>query len=271
MSEFVPATLQLYRQALLATWRSLTRNWLLVPAVVILAVLMYLVTGMAMALGMIGGLLLGLANAFVVGAFLGLLEQAVASVRTMVWRDLWDVAGNYFWDVITVGFIVWVPLQILELGMQANPYGPAVVSAVFLLLFILLNPVPELIYQGRSGAPLEILKDSYEFVLENWIEWFLPLAVVFAPFGLSFFFSMSSQSGRLIGLDFLQLLGLPFAVLSQWFQYLGLSSSMAVILVLCLTPVGAVLMMLFRGHLYKALTGSSRRQRLFQRRQSLGT
>ena len=160
-----------------------------------------------------------------------------------------------------------MPLQILELGVQTNPYGPVIVSAVFLLLFILLNPVPELMYQGRSGASLEILKDSYEFVLENWIEWFLPLAVVFAPFGLSFFFSISSQSGRLIGLDFFRLLGLPFAVLSQWFQYLGLSSSMAMSLVLLLTPFGAVLMMLFRGHLYKALTGSSRRQRLFQQRQ----
>ena len=271
MPEFVSATLQLYRQAFLATWRSLTRNWLLVPAVIILTAVMYAATGLAMGLGMLGGLLLGAANAFVVGAFLGLLEQAVMSARPMVWRDLWDVAGGYFWDVITIGFIVWVPLQILELGMQANPYGPAIVSAVFLLLFILLNPVPELVYQSRAGASLEILKDSYEFVLENWIEWFLPLVVVLAPFGLSFFFSISSRGGRLIGLDFFQLLGLPFAVLSQWFQYLGVSSSTAVILVLCLTPVGAVVMMLFRGHLYKALTGSSRRQRLFQRRQSLGT
>ncbi len=266
MSELVQATLQLYRQALLATWRSLTKNWLLVPAVMIMAVLMYLVTMMAVSLGMLGGLFLGVANAFVVGAFLSLLEQAVGSVRKMVWHDLRDVAGNYFWDVITIGFIVWVPLQILELGLQANPYGPAIVSAVFLLLFVLLNPVPECLYQGRSGASLDLLKDSYEFVLENWIEWFLPLAVVFAPFGASFFLLISSQSGRLIGLDFFRLLGLPFAVLSQWFQYLGLSSSMAMIPVLLLTPFGAVLMMLFRGHLYKALTGSSRRQRLFQRR-----
>ncbi len=271
MSEFVRATLHLYRQALHATWRSLTRNWMLVPAVMILAVLLYVASGVAMAFGMLGGLLLGVANALAVGALLGLLEQAVLSARPMVWRDLWDVAGRYFWDVITIGFIVWVPLQVLELGMQANPHGPAIVSAVFLLLFLLLNPVPELIYQSRSGASLEILKDSYEFVLENWIEWFLPLAVVLAPFGVSFFLLISSRSGRLIGLDFFQLLGLPFAVLSQWLHYLGLSSSLSVILVLCLTPFGAVLMMLFRGHLYKALTGSSRRQRLFQRRQSLGS
>ena len=271
MLEFVQATLQLYHQALLETWRSLTRNWLLVPVVMILAVLMSVVIGMATSLGVAGGLVLGVANAFVVGSFLGLLEQAVMSGRRMVWRDLRAVAGSYFWDVITIGFIVWVPLQVLEFGMQANPYGPAIASAVFLLLFILLNPVPELIYQGRSGTSLEILKDSYEFVLEHWIEWFLPLAVIFAPFGLSFFLSISSQSVRLIGLDFFQLLGFPFAVLRQWFHYLGLSSSTANVLVLVLTPVGAVLMMLFRGHLYKALTGSSRRQRLFQRRQSLGT
>jgi len=142
MSEFVPATLQLYRQALSATWRSLTRNWLLVPAVMILAVLMYAATGLAVGLGMLGGLLLGVANAFVVGAFLGLLEQAVTGARPMVWSDLWDVAGGYFWDVITVGFIVWVPLQILELGMQANPYGPVIVSAVFLLLLFCSIPSP---------------------------------------------------------------------------------------------------------------------------------
>ena len=270
MSELVQATIQLYRQVLLATWKSVTNNWLLVPAVVMLAVLMFFVTGVAVSLGLVGGLVLGVANAFVVGAFLSLLEQAVLSSRRMVWGDLWSVAGHYFWDVITIGFIVWVPLQLLELGMRANPYGPAIVSAVFLLLFIVLNPVPELIYQGRTGASLETLKDSYEFVLENWIEWFLPLAVVFAPFGLTFFFSMSSQGGRLMGLDFLQLLTLPLAVLSQWFQYLGISSSLSTMLVVILTPFGMVLMMLFRGHLYKALSGSSRRQRIFQSR-SLGT
>ena len=266
MSEIVQATIQLYRHALLATWKFLKNNWLLVPAVVLLAGLMLFVTGVARSLGLIGGLLLGAANAFVVGALLSLIEQAVINSRRMVWGDLWSVAGHYFWDVITIGFIVWVPLQLLELGVQANPYGPAIVSAVFFLLFIVLNPVPELIYQGRTGASLDTLKDSYEFVLENWIEWFLPLAVVFAPFGLTFFFSISSQGGRLTGLDFFQLLTLPFAVLRQWFHYLGVSPSWSTPLILLLTPVGLVLMMLFRGHLYRALTGSSRRQRIFQNR-----
>jgi hypothetical protein len=270
MSEFVSATFQLYRQALQATGSSLTRNWVLIAAIIVLAILMFLITSVARSLGMLGGFLLGAANAFTVGVLLHLLEQAVLSTRRMTWEDLWQAAGHYFWDVITIGFIVLVPLQILELGMRANPYGPMIVSAVFFLLFLLLNPVPEIIYQRRLGSPLDSLKESYEFVLENWIEWFLPLAIVLAPFGLSFFFGISSQGGRLIGLDFLQLLQLPFAVLSQLFELLGFSSSLATIMVILLTPIGVVAMMLFRGHLFRALHGSSRRQRQFRAR-SLGS
>ena len=268
MPEFIPATLQLYRDAGLATWKSLTRSWVLVPAVLLMAGCLYGVAVATMAFGLgrlLGGVVLGVANAFVVGAFLGLLEQAVLSGRRMIWADLWSVAGHYFRDVITIGFLVWVPLQLLEVSLQANPYGPVLVSAVLLLVCIVFNPVPELMYQGRTGASLETLKDSYEFVLENWIEWFVPLVVVCAPWGASFFFAMTSRHGRL-GLDFFQLLWMPFAVLSQWFHALGLSSSLATLLILLLTPFVMVLMMLFRGHLYHALSGSSRRQRAFLRR-----
>jgi len=270
MSELVRATLQLYRQTLLDTASSLTRNWIIIVTVMGLAMLMFLITGIAMSLGMLGGFLMGAANAFAVGALLGLMEQAVMSPRRITWGDLPYAAGQYFWDVITIGFIVWVPLQFLEMGMQANPYGPALVSGVLFLLFLLLNPIPEIIYQARLGSPLDSLKESYEFVLENWIEWFLPLAIILAPFGLSFFFGISSQGGRLIGLDFLQLLQLPFAILSQLFQFLGFSSSLATVTVLLLTPIGVVAMMLFRGFLFKALHGSSRRQRQFRAR-SLGS
>lgn len=270
MPELVRATLELYTQALRATVSSLARNWILIAGVIALTLLMFLLTGIAMSLGFIGRFLLGAANAFAVGTLLSLIEQAVLTTRPMKWEDLWNATGQYFWDVISIGFIVWVPLQFLEIGMQANPQGPVIVSAVFFLLFLLLNPVPEIIYQVRLGSPLDSLKESYEFILENWIEWFLPLAVILAPFGLSFFFGISSQGGRLIGLDFLQLIQLPFTILSQLFEFLGFSSSLITVMVLFLTPVGVVVMMLFRGHLFSALHGSSRRQRQF-RAKSLGS
>ncbi len=270
MSELVRATLQLYQEVFRATASSLTRNWILIAAVLVLAIFMFLITAVAASLGMLGGFLLGAANAFAVGALLSLVEQAVLSTRRMTWEDLWKAGGQYFWDVITIGFIVLLPLQFLQMGMQANPYGSAIVSAVFFLLFLLLNPIPEILYQSRLGSPIDSLKASYEFVLENWIEWFLPLAIVLAPCGLSFFFGISNQGGRLVGLDFLQLLQLPFAVLGQFFYFLGIPSSLATVITLLLTPIGVVAMMLFRGFLFKALHGSSRRQRQFRAR-SLGS
>jgi len=126
MSEFIHATLQLYRDAGLATWRSLTRNWLLVPAVLIMAVGLFGVAVVTLLFGMerlLGGFVLGVANVLVVGTLLGLLEQAVLGSRRMVLKDLWSVVDHYCWDVITIGFLVWVPLQLLELAMQSTPYG----------------------------------------------------------------------------------------------------------------------------------------------------
>ena len=264
--DIVWATFRLYQHAFQGAVRSFTQCWVLVLAVVLFAILMMGIMTVAVNLGFLGGFILGAANACIVGWTLSLIEQAVKGARRLGWQDVWGSAGQYFWDVITLGFIIWIPLQVLEMGMQANPYGPMLGSAVFLLLFILLNPIPEVIYQGRHGSPLDAIKESYDFVIENWIEWFLPLAVVLAPLGLTVFFSISSQGGRRAGLDFFQLLQLPFTVLSTWFQYLGVPSSFASVLVLVLTPIATVFVLFFRGHLFAALYGSSRRQRLFQAR-----
>ena len=96
-----------------------------------------------------------------------------------------------------------------------------------LLIFLLLNPAPEIIYQVRHDSPLDVLKTSYEFVLENWIEWFLalghsPAASRPSPVGLTSFFLLSSRVGRGAGLDFSQILILPFTILGGWLGYVGI-------------------------------------------------
>src|SRR5438034_103774 len=132
-------------------------------------------------LGIVGGCVLGAVNALLIGATLSLVEQAVMQSRRLVFQDITSSFWQYFWDVINLGFVLWLPLLVLQMGSAANPYGPFLVAAVFLLIFILLNPAPEVIYQIRPGSPLEVIRTSYEFVLDNWIEWFLPLAIVVAP------------------------------------------------------------------------------------------
>ena len=264
MTGIVRATIALYRLALRATLQSFARSWLSAVAVVIFAGLMIVATSVAAPLGMIGGFILGAVNALLIGATLGLIEQAVVGARRMTFQDIWDSFGRYFGDVIGVGFVLWVPIMVLDRGMAANPNGPFLAAAIFMLLFILLNPAPEVIYQARPHSPLDVIRESYEFVLENWIEWFLPLAVLVAPLGLSFFFGISGRLGRGAGLDFFQVLVLPFTLLTAWLGYAGLPETAGPALVMLLTPPLAVAMLIFRGHLFAALHGSSRRQRMFR-------
>lgn len=265
MSGIVTATLQLYRDALRATGRSFIRGWMTAVAVTVFAVLMVLATEIAAPLGMLGGFILGAVNALLIGATLSLIDEAVMKARAITFQDIWDSFGQYFWDVIGVGFVLWIPMMLLDKGMTANPNGQLLTAAILLLLFILLNPAPEVIYQVRHDSPLDVLRESYEFVLENWIEWFLPLAIIIAPFGFSFFFGLSSRLGRGAGLDFFQVLILPFTLINAWLTYLGLPTGAVWILAL-MTPPVAVAMLMFRGHLFAALHGSSRRQRMFRGR-----
>ncbi|HEU4685973.1 MAG TPA: hypothetical protein VFS39_15815 [Nitrospira sp.] len=268
MPDFFTATWELYRAALQRTWQSLVRGWVIMIAVVAFVVVLTLAAQLAAPLGIAGGFLLGAVNALLVGATLSLIEQAVSYARTLTIRDVWDSFGHYFWDVISVGFVLWLPLMALDMGMQTNPYGQFLSYAVLLLMFLLLNPAPEVIYLRRHDSPLDVIKSAYEFVMENWIEWFLPIAVLLIPIllsptGLRAFFSMSSRAGRGAGLDFYQILVLPFTILGSWLDYIGMPSSLSWFLVLLLTPPLAVALLLFRGHLFALLSGSSRRQRQF--------
>ena len=264
MNNVVTSTLRLYADAFRATVRSFSRGWMTAVAVTIFAMLMAVASQIAGSLGILGGFLLGAVNAVLIGATLSLIEQSIMGSRVLSFQDIWDSFGHYFWDVIGVGFVLWLPLLVLEKGMAANPNGALISAAVLLLLFILLNPAPEVIYQVRHDSPLDVLRESYAFVLENWVEWFLPLAIVVAPFGLSFFFGLSSRLGRGAGLDFFQVLILPFTLLQAWLNYVGLPGTTW--LLLLLTPPVAVAMLMFRGHLFASLRRSSRRQRLYQQR-----
>lgn len=237
-------------------------------AVVGFGVLLVIATQIAAPLGLAGGFILGAVNALLVGATLSLIEQSVLQARALTFRDILDSFGRYFWDVIGVGFVLWLPLMALDMSLQTNPNGQLLSYAILLLLFLLLNPTPEVIYQVRHDSPLDIFKTSYDFVLENWIEWFLPLTLVLIPIvlstmGLESFFSLASRIGRGAGLDFYQLLIFPFTVVESWLDYLGLPASVSWYLVLGLTPPIAIAMLLFRGHLFASLHGSSRRARQF--------
>ena len=262
------AALDLYHKALRQTWQSLRRGWITIVAVIGFLFLLLLAQQIAAPFGMAGGFLLGAVNALLVGATLSLVQQSIFYARALTVKDVFDSFGQYFWDVIGVGFVLWLPLMALDMMTQHNPNGILISYAVMLLIFILLNPAPEIIYQVQHDSPLDIFKHAYEFVLENWIEWFLPIGLLLlpllaAPNGLTSFFLLSRRVGRGAGLDFSQILILPFTILGSWLSSFGVDPELAQYVMLLLTPALAISLLLFRGHLFALLYGSSHRQRQF--------
>jgi hypothetical protein len=262
------AAFDLYRQALRKTWHSLLRGWITILAVIAFLFVLLMAQTIAAPLGMAGGFLLGAVNALVVGMTLSLVEQSVSYAKAVTLQDVFDSFGHYFWDVIGVGFVLWIPLMALDLSTQQNPNGQVISYAVMLLIFILLNPAPEIIYQVPHDSPLDVFKRAYDFVLENWIEWFLPIAImmlplVAAPGGLASFFLLSHRVGRGAGLDFSQILFVPSTILGSWLSSLGVAPHFANYIIFFFTPPLAVSLLLFRGHLFASLSRSSRRQRQF--------
>jgi hypothetical protein len=117
------------------------------------------------------------------------------------------------------------------------PNGNLIFALIQLAVYILLNPVPELIYQTRSSG-LELLSDSYNFIVENWLEWLLPNIVL-----------------TVAGYFILQVLSVMAAGVPGPLQLFIVAVGMG----LCLTYF-----MIFRGFLFAELYGTTRRSRAYR-------
>jgi hypothetical protein len=55
-------------------------------------------------------------------------------------------------------------------ALRTIPQGPGIILGMNLVIIVLFNAVPELIYLGHHSS-LELLTESYRFIADNWIEW----------------------------------------------------------------------------------------------------
>mgnify|MGYP003693803539 CR=1 FL=1 len=75
-------------------------------------------------------------------------------------------------------FILWVVFAVATPALRTIPQGPGIILGMNLVIVVLFNAVPELIYLGHHSS-LELLTESYRFIGDNWIEWF-PATIVMA-------------------------------------------------------------------------------------------
>jgi len=234
--QILQVTLWMYATALRRSLECLGRNWVVSFAPVVYGIGLSIIGTLVAPLGIIGGFLYSIASAACASSALFLIKNMVESGKTDV-RDFLNGFTVYLWDVITIGFILSIPMWALATSLASLPNGALIYFLLKLGLYIILNAVPELIYQSRASG-LELIGASYNFIVENWVEWLIPNLILFA----AGYFLLD-----LVGSFFF---GMPGFV--QLFLY-------AFVLGLCLTYL-----MTFRGFLFVELYGTTRRSRIYR-------
>jgi hypothetical protein len=177
-------TLDIYRRVFTRGAVLAAKNWPVLGTIFVYGAVMAVGAYAATFLGIAGGFVLSILTSICLGSFLYLVEQIVRTNRVS-WEDFRRSFGMYLWDVVGVGFALWIFWQVVMPLLHQAPQGHVIVLCIELLIVVLFNAVPELIYLGHHGL-LELLSRSYRFIAGNWIEWFPPnLLLMAALVGLS--------------------------------------------------------------------------------------
>lgn len=166
------ATLWIYRRCAQRTGTLLAHNLQLAGAVVAYALALALARVIAAPLGMIGGLLVTLAACACASSFLFVVGQ----VQRIGHANLYDFQRGftaYLGEVVNLGFVLWIATTAVRFLAAAQPNPVLVWLGFELVVFVLANAVPEMIYQSPHTG-LHLLAEGYHFIAANWIEWFPP-------------------------------------------------------------------------------------------------
>lgn len=236
---FVIVYARIYATALLEALAAIGKNlWtLILPIALVFAwVAIALLLG---PLGMVGGFIASLVRTAICSVYSYFVAQLVAKNRADL-KDLKTSLGAYFWTWMNLFFVLWVLDLVLGMATTNNPQGPQLMAVVSLMQLVVLNAAPEIIYLKGSYGGLETVQRSFAFLQENWIEWFVPNALVLAGYWLF--------STGVLTLSFLPMASVTAPVL------LG---------------AGLHVVVVFRGFLFEILDGSTHRQRMFRYRGKL--
>lgn len=229
---------RIYGKAFVDAVVAIGRNlWtLILPMALLLAFLT--LARLVSPLGIAGGFLLSLAMTAGCSIYTYFVAQVVAKNRVGL-GDLRTSIGAYFWTWMNLFFVLWIVDLILG-PMEVTPDGQRLRSAVSMIILVVLNAAPEIIYLKGASGGLETIQRSFTFLQECWIEWLVPNVLIIA--GVWFLITGA------IPLHLLPFPQITFPVLAGALLHL---------------------VMVFRGFLFQLLDGSTHRQRMFRFRGKL--
>lgn len=236
MMDTLKATLWVYRIACKRSAELVRENWAVVFAPFAYSVFLSVAAVFLLPFAVVGWMLFLLAVDACLSSALHLIENIVNSRKANV-NDFFKGFTVYLWEIVRISFILWIPMMVVRSVLAETPNGAVIYLFIQMALYIILNVVPELMYQSRASG-IEILGASYQFIIENWPEWFAPNILI-----------------MLIGWGVMRILD-PLAT--------TFSTPVYVFVMVSFVGLFLTYLMIFRGLLFSELNGSNRRSRVYR-------
>jgi hypothetical protein len=234
--EQIKAIFWIYKTCLIRTVELIRDNLGIIFAPIAYGLVLSAAAVLVAPLGIIGGIIIGLVLSACASSALYLIENVVRMGKASL-QDFTRGFSVYLWEILTIAFIFWIPMRLLAQVAFTTPNGPLLYLAAQILLYVIFNAVPELIYQGRVSG-LALLSASYQFIVENWIEWLLPNLLV-----------------GVVGYLLRNLVYELVAPMPFFLQYFLVEAAFGLFL---------TFLMIFRGLLFSELNGTTRRSRVYR-------
>lgn len=238
--ELINLMLKYYVNTGIRSFKHAIRNWMVSLLLIVYSVVLFGVALITARLPLVGGIILAAATAACSGSYLYLVQTIINS-RLVNVNDLKNSFTPYLRKIINVTFYIWIAMllysYIIQRVIQGIPNGWIISILIYLAAFVILNPLPEVIYQTYSSE-LGIFKASLDFMKENFIEWIIPNIVL----STVLYFLLENGLMAFFGLNIIYLVKYIIGLFVFLFA------------------------MIYRGILFRFLNESTRRSRLFKLR-----
>lgn len=246
--DYIKDIMYVNKESFFKTIKSLKKSWTIIFVGLIYAAISIVLTGVLNflligPLSIISGIISIIITSSLFSNYLYLLTNVI-KYGSVDFNDFKNGFTYYLRKIYSVIFIFYIARLLLTLVLRMfGPTGGTLMTLVTLGAFILLNALPETIYQKYYG-PADTISYSFSFFTENVLNWGIP--------NLVFFGILYSLLPNILGIIMMITFG----------AFPGFIQIIAFLIAQLVFNFG----MIYRGHLFNLLSTSTKRKREFMKK-----